>query len=892
MKKIFTLALLALTVLSTNAATRKWDFTNWSAATVANLMAGAGQVSPSSNWSDIEKSTGTAPTETSANNCFWEVSAQGTTAGATVMANGQAIAELSGLYYLNTSSRSLAIAVNYPTALSDYHGGSYLWLGSSKKNYFVIPNVEPGSTIKMGVESHKASDARGVQLYLTNSSARTTQGTQLMDPDGVAVSLPTTYVDQTWAVPEADNITDTPNEDGTYDVIIYNTNGCHLYYITVQSGASTETAKEVAYIYNGNLDSDFAYIYLSSTTGINLTPIASSEAVTADIQKYDAIFVAPSVKSTDAAVAGLQEQMGYVPMVNASTAMYEAMGFTMTATAAAALNVEDKDSELFTNIDVTEGLGLFQEGTFPIWDFNLGTIYTYIATLNDKPAIVQNYVNRNSYLYLPLTTENILTTNQDILPTLLENAVKLVAGTKKDVTACAQPTATLTYADGSTTVALSCATATSVIMYSTDGTNYQLYMQPLTFTSDATVYYHSEAIGYTNSETASTAVSIMKQTATPKITVNGDQFSIEGDGTIYYNTIGKESTTNSTVYTGPVTVPFSCTITAFAIDGANLQSNSTSADVFVSAPYAKEIAHVNMKETWVKKDGSTVSKSTLNKKFQYILCSDSLGYDDPAYAQYATMQLTLKDQQGADSVITVHVNDSINTYSHIEDGNSWVVMTNGANMAFSTDGNEGVISVEGGTSAYGAADAFSAALYTKNAFTFGEIAHTRDAEYVKPSISSQQTYQAPFRMTAVLTGALGSGTCQSPAYTIDGNVITQRMEFCVSTDGTNWTVVDTISTTTDKMFEAKSVNYDGTDAVYVQLRAIMPEGTTSSSNRKINLSDIYIFGPGEADGIAEVSAEAPAKKQNNAIYNLSGQRVTSASRPGLYIQNGKKFMVK
>ena len=45
---------------------------------------------------------------------------------------------------------------------------------------------------------------------------------------------------------------------------------------------------------------------------------------------------------------------------------------------------------------------------------------------------------------------------------------------------------------------------------------------------------------------------------------------------------------------------------------------------------------------------------------------------------------------------------------------------------------------------------------------------------------------------------------------------------------------------------------------------------------------------GEADAIQNVKAAAA----DGAIYNLSGQRLNAAPAKGLYIQNGKKFMVK
>lgn len=63
MKKFLTLALLAVSVLTANAESRKWDFTNWSAATIANLNKGASAnfstdaeaLIPACGWSDIEK---------------------------------------------------------------------------------------------------------------------------------------------------------------------------------------------------------------------------------------------------------------------------------------------------------------------------------------------------------------------------------------------------------------------------------------------------------------------------------------------------------------------------------------------------------------------------------------------------------------------------------------------------------------------------------------------------------------------------------------------------------------------------------------------------------------------------------------------------------------------
>ena len=209
-------------------ASHTWDFTKWSEATITNLKAEAAKVTVTADpdkegntlctdngalWSDHEKAEGkTCDTyAASKDNCFWAMDEE-----SELTANGAAIAELKGLQFdpEYAKGRGLAIAVNYPeTSLGTYNGPAYLWLGGKDKTCFTIPSVKGGSIIKIGVESHKASDARGVQLFVGE--------TQLTDPEGNAVAAPKTYTEQTWQVPAGDAV----------DVIVKNTNGCHIYFI-------------------------------------------------------------------------------------------------------------------------------------------------------------------------------------------------------------------------------------------------------------------------------------------------------------------------------------------------------------------------------------------------------------------------------------------------------------------------------------------------------------------------------------------------------------------------------------------------------------------------------------------------------------------------------------
>ena len=211
-----------------------WDFTKWSDATVANLKADAA-ASKLEGWSDVEKKADAEadvePTEASKDNCFWATVTPDE--NGELSANDVVIEELKGLAFNSTYStaRSLAIAVNYPVALSTYAGPAYLWLGGGGKNVdcFVIKNVKAGTQIKMGVESHKTSEGRGVQLFV--EGAEGARGATLTAPDGSDVAVPSVYEEQTWAV---------PGEDGVCNIIVYNTKGCHIYFIDAEIGETGE----------------------------------------------------------------------------------------------------------------------------------------------------------------------------------------------------------------------------------------------------------------------------------------------------------------------------------------------------------------------------------------------------------------------------------------------------------------------------------------------------------------------------------------------------------------------------------------------------------------------------------------------------------------------------
>ena len=72
----------------------------------------------------------------------------------------------------------------------------------------------------------------------------------------------------------------------------------------------------------------------------------------------------------------------------------------------------------------------------------------------------------------------------------------------------------------------------------------------------------------------------------------------------------------------------------------------------------------------------------------------------------------------------------------------------------------------------------------------------------------------------------------------------------------------------------------------VRVRAKLSDGRESLWTQPVS------FIPTIATGIDEVgSDQLPSNSDSSAIYDITGRRVTSASRPGLYIKNGKKIVI-
>ena len=869
MKKIFTLAtllVLALTVNAQETYRKSWDFTKWSAATVANLKAESAKGPTTGAWSDVEKATATEPTETSKDNCFWEVTAQGNaTTPATLMANGEVIAELEGLGYTNTTARSLAIAVNYQQAtageLWTYNGASYLWLGSKTKNYFVIPHVAPGTTIKMGVESHKLSEARGVELYIGIGNS----GTKLKDPDGNDVAIPTTYVDQEWLVP-AEGLTDTPNEDGTFDVTIRNTNGCHLYYITVGDGDSpqVEEAKQVAYLHASGINmeeyTDLDYVMLDGNEKFDLTTIAATEDVTLEsLADFDAVLISPSITKVKEANV-VKPLIGFIPVINLNAGIYESLGLGKAVnTNLKDLTIVDPTNAIFEGIDAIE----FEEGITAV---ELGDYFkndAVLAKAGDNVAIHVHNPGRNAYYYIP----NDMNTLVDLIPQVIVAAAK----TKRAVAAVGTPVITFTQEDGQSVVTITAANS-NAIYYTLDGTEptaaSTLYTEPFTLTDSLVVKAFATGDGYTDSEIAEKKIAIASKAAAPGISVLREAGKstvtlIGAEGTqVYFNFAKSEKKDESQLCDTLITLTEPANITFFAVGEGKLQSDATTTFVGIDGIDKSNIrwdilAHMGgEKDEW-----STVgSEESRSSKVNYIFGKTA----QSMYTDEIESTESAKDSLGneiPDSVIV--------TYKKVEQtvvpnvSGTWQVTSYGQVMTWEADG---VITTVGaaGRNPETAFDVMPVNDSIGITNQFLNFKGKKSGEPYNATIQTAAKYAGPFDIVVYL--------CNGDK---NGNYAKVNVEY--SADGQNWTKIDTLTTHKQRFIKRTKLSYEGTDEVYVRLSHV---GGGSAGQ----VFDIYLMNNGELSkayneetlGVQTVQPEGAVVRTE--IFTLGGSRTANAGR--------------
>lgn len=885
MKKLFTLTTLLVLALAVNAqGYRKWDFTNWSAQTIANLQEEAAQERPAPGWSDIEKvaddKAGAVAPEATAGKCFWYDSSE----GGELKANGVVISELVGLDFGTSycDNRSLAIAVDYPsTSLGEYAGPQYLWLGGGNKKAgsrllcFTIPKVKIGQKITFVVESHKPEQGRGISLFVNDVNN---------DANKIGESFtPTTqdsYTWENWTLPEGVTV-----EGETVDILVYNTNGCHIYSIEV---GDPDQKGKVGYLYNGNIESELAYPILCTNELLTIEPIEATGAQTLDaLSQYDAIVISSSVNNAEA-IASLKPIQPFVPVLNLNPAIYEAWGYGeqagMTNRNATVLmpnhslfrNLElrENDDETYTLV-MGKKSGLNFQAVSPAGLFANDQVLAITYKTEADVAIHGHNLDHNGYLYIPYTQEFLA---GGVDEDLLLNAISVVVGSKAKITQAPAPVIKFEYKDMNTLVTLSSGVTGAQIFYTLDGTTptaaSTAYTEPISVTTEGiTVKAVVLGDGYLLSEVAEKQVDLKHQAPAPAIAVQGEAgkstvtitSDIEG-AEIYYNYTGSNKSANSSRYVAPIELTHSRTIYAFVEAEGMVASELASQAIGVQGEKVRIDILAHMDANSAEYNGGSTSTT-----YYFPWGKNKSG--DTAYSYYDPESRSEEksiDPETGDEVITVTYS-ALNPEVANDFENGWMLRSRGQIVDWenlSTGKNYGDT---GGYNYASAEDENPDFPTTKSAIVLAD-------KNTVPADGPSFPYNAYLVTTTKYAGpfdiVINVASITKPDAAAKHAVVLET-----STDGNVWesnwqTVGDTINIVESaRQTHNITRSYEGTEEVFV--RAYL-----CGNNSKVGFYDIYIANAGEKSqertGIEERKADVKAVVKD--IYNLNGMRQDSMHR--------------
>ena len=853
MKRLLTLAALLMLVLGINAQDKKtWDFTQGlSEETVANLNADAANWE--SNGKDADGNTNNwKNTNKNFNSCE-------------LMANGVVIPETAGLIIKigdNKSSNSIHLAHNKMRL-------------TRKNTVITFPKLTNGQTITIvGKSANATATNRGiapVQSYLkfqADESSPQYNGACIFLGNTVEGSEGTyTFV---WKV-ETDSAEPVDVQfkltpDGGIDFT--------LFMIDKGDAPSVEEAQPVAYIYDGSLDEDYAYVYLEgSSDKFILTPVdASNTEETAETLRsnYTAVVVSPTIGADHPYLSTIKQTIAYVPVLNFNTAIYEALGYgKAVASTSNILSVMQENETLFEGIDTTEGIELLSEGV--ITGVELGEYFAaddIIAKAGDVVAMHIQNAKGNAYMLLPLSIADMAVAN-DIIAQLIPNALSTLIATKRDVVAVGKPAIATTQENGSTTVSLS-ANNSNKIYYTLDGSDptveSTLYTEPFTLTEAATVKAFATGDGYTDSEIASKDVIILTQASTPAISVAQEEgksvvtISSDLEGvTIYYNYTGSNVLTESAVYTQAIELTQPTKIYAFAVGGDYLASEVGSQFVGINGIDKNTlrwdvVSHFDANaDEWKGKGQQTdADGNIINANYFFTWGKNAGAYWDETSAEDGV------DEDGNPITVYTRTLDP-----EVYEAGDWRIKSIGQVMTWeSLDykfniGDTNYRNPDAAEDVIGVNDKEG---ITRDAITFGK---QPSGGPFNASLESTVPFQAPFDVVIYA----GNGN--------DGEIPTMQVE--TSADGETWTKLGDVNYSLIKRNWKKThLSYEGTDKVYVRIHH-----TDAKSSGQVY--DLYIMNNGEysqgyddiASAIRDVQSSDVVRTE---VYSLNGVRANAAAR--------------
>ncbi len=874
MKKYFTLLSLAvLCVLSAFGADdgyrRTWDFRNgWSASTL-EIMAQDTEL-----WT--VQGTGFQNT--------------GKASGLTAMMNynGEQIPvpELEGLE-LGAMKKSAHVQIyDGFSKNSSFPDLACLWINGKNKEDYISFKVPAGENVKIGYCSHSNSQARGFKV--SSGFADKDGNTQFTSKaEGVVVDV---------------ELINSNTEESTLK--LSSTSGHHIYYIIIGEGDAAESYT-AGYLYAGETAAEELPLYnaVKDIEGLTLNAINVDNALPTKeaLMGYDAVILDGSLPAEGSLVTLLKENLYWQPVFNANGKLAEALGLG----SAIEMDMElgwayDAKNRVFDGIEdlyndsvkFVLSNGEVMPVAMKVAQSNINKLITacsleeYEVYADSVIAYVYN-AGHNQYTYYGVSGDYAEGTE-----ILISNLFANTLASKTEVTAAPKPAFTGDYKEMESIISISCLNKNATIYYTIDGSDPvvggNVYSEPISVTTEGvTIKAIAIADGYLVSEVNSFDVKLYHQAQMPVISYEGNGMtenavvtitSAEEGVDIWYNFTASEDTLQSSKYTGPITLPISATISAFAVSDALglVRSELASADIRANIEKIRrdELAHFKVNGSgW-----NTLENLTLDGE-PYAAWANGSNYyfswGKSAAESFENVGDPKTDENGEPvmdengNFVYETVDKPLSVVLNSADPD-WRLVSRGQVMIYQGNTLGANIGDGGGYNPERAED-YLEKLGTTADIQFGGVA---SGDKPTAAIESTKKFAGPFNVVAIIANVASGG----------------RLAVQVSKDGEAWQQVgDTLQTSTVKrLYKKFEVSYDEADEVYVRVASI--------KNGSQAVHDIYVFNHGEkseamknelVDGIKEVVTPEtvvvmPVKRimdgklvivVGNQVYSVSGARL-------------------
>lgn len=873
MKKFFTLTLLAVLVsLGANAqALRKtWDFRNgFSQKTVNALKADQEEFGDSKYWRNYESDAGKADSKH-----FWNASADFKNADKMACThNGgveKVIEELDGLKF-TSSTNAKKVVITYDESQSENasspngvypFGKSFIWING--KNETIEFQANCGQQIRIGIESHKNTEARGISLNTSTGSLTLESG----EP------VPMFFNECVWTL--------SGDESEVANLTIKTTNGCHIYYIIVGEGDDPNANKtKVAYLTEGNDGTaEAAYQALAANDMLNVSVTDLTEKMARSHEfwsKFDAIVIGPSVNTSAGEVKDL---ISFYPILNLNAKLYDVWGYgTATTVTEPIAVINNLKSNLFTGFEAgtdylsEDGINFFQlsDASYTgvtLGDFFVGDEIVASDISNSQVAAIHTHnLYHNAYIFMP--AEAAIST-----PKLLTNAIDALKSSKSEITKTSAPKITLEYKNLNTNILMAMAASNLPkphIYYTLDGSEPTVasteYTEMLNVKAPCTVKAVAIAEGYLLSEVATKEVEIFSQPASPVIAQINESgatsvtLTCETEGVdIWYNYQESNDTALSMKYTEPFVLKAPTTVTAFSVAAGQVFSELATKRVVVKDAVVRRdvIGHFDANtDEW----GVNASGGTGSTVYHFSWGKNAASIYDTTQDPIATNV----DPETGDET-PVYPEKPYEFWVPSEES-EWELKSKGQVLIYQTLSAGLDVGNDAGYNPETSGDIIDYAPITKQDIQFGGKV---SGEPLTAAIQSRKKFQGPFNLVTYVGTASGNEA---------------RMVLQVSPDSVTWSNVGDamVTSAVKRLWKGYERNYEGTDEVYV--RIIQESGNTGAQ-----IYDIYVLNTGETstalkaqfdEEYATAGIEAIDNKKakvTKGIYNLNGIRQSSLKR--------------